>query len=130
MRIKFLIKVQSASDVITNSSSEVFLCKNTTSMTADALRNFVFEYHSQHEFNYDNNDFDRNMSEEERQKYDFNSGMGGFLKIITYDETKNWKKHYFENLKDPENYILVDTDWSHYATIKWIRENLKAELIY
>lgn len=126
--MKFLIKIQSASDVITNSSSEMFLCKNTTSMTSDALRNFIFEYHNQHKFDY-NNDFDRNMPEEERQKYDFSSGMGGFLEIITYDEADNWTKYCFENLKDPENYILVDTDWNHYATIKWICENLGAERI-
>jgi len=52
-KVKLLIKIQSASDIITNSSSEVFLCKNTTDMTAEQLRDFIYRYNEEHQYTGD-----------------------------------------------------------------------------
>jgi hypothetical protein len=125
--VKLLIKIQSASDIITNSSSEVFLCKNTTDMTAEQLKDFIYQYNEEHQYTGDWEEY-CDMEREEKEKYDVGGGMGGFLDVKTYKEAMEdeYDYVYFEDLKDPESYILVDTDWCHLATIKWITENLNA----
>ena len=124
---KLIIKVQSVSDIITNSSSEVFLCENNTEMTIDQLKKFIYEYNRSNKFEGDWNTWQK-MSQEERNKYDTSGGMGGFLEIYTYDELNDayWLKEHIENLDNPEKYLIVDTDWCHKATINWITENLGA----
>ena len=42
--MKYLIKIQSFSDIITNSSSEVFLVKKTDDMTFDELKKFLMNF--------------------------------------------------------------------------------------
>ena len=124
---KLIIKLQSVSDIITNSSSEVFLCENNTEMTIDQLKKFIYEYNRSNKFEGDWNTWQK-MSQEERNKYDTSGGMGGFLEIYTYDELNDayWLKEHIENLDNPEKYLIVDTDWCHKATINWIIENLNA----
>ena len=57
----------------------------------------------------------------------FDSGYGGLTILEQFRALlPEYDYVYFEDLKDPENYILVDTDWCHLATIKWITENLNA----
>lgn len=128
MHGKFLIRVQSVSDIITNSSSEVFLCHNNTGMTMQQLKEFIFSYHESVEYKGDWNDWEK-MSQAEKENYDTSGGMGGFLEIYSYKELDDdyWlKKHIKHKYDDPENYLIVDTDWCHRATIKWITENLNA----
>ena len=48
--MKLIVAIQSASDIITNSSSEVFLCQNNTEMTIDQLTDFIFEYNKYQQF--------------------------------------------------------------------------------
>ena len=124
---KLIIKLQSVSDIITNSSSEVFLCENKTEMTIEQLKEFIYEYNRSNQFEGDWNTWLK-MSQEERDKYDTSGGMGGFLDVCTYEDLEEgyWLKHHIENLDNPEKYLIVDTDWCHNATIKWITENLGA----
>ena len=124
---KLIIKLQSVSDIITNSSSEVFLCQNNTEMSIDQLKEFIYEYNRSNQFTGDWDTWQK-MSQEERDKYDISGGMGGFLDVCTYEDLEEgyWLKRYIENLDNPEKYLIVDTDWCHNATIKWITENLGA----
>ena len=126
--MKLLIKIQSASDIITNSSSEVFLCQNNTTMSLQDLKDFLYEYKRSNQFTGDWETWQK-MSPEERDKYDTSGGMGGFLEVCTYDELDDayWLKEYIEEHCDnPKQCLVVDTDWCHKATIAWIIENLNA----
>lgn len=126
--VKLLIKLQSTSDIITNSSSEVFLCYNQTDFTIKELIDFIELFHRKHQV-VDWEEF-RNLSKEEQEQYDYHGGMGGDFSIYTYEESKGtWFEDEFDGLKDPENYIVVDTDWCHRATINWLIDNLNAKCI-
>lgn len=125
---KFLIQIQSVSDIITNSSSEVFLCQNDTTMSMQELKDFLYEYNKSNQFTGDWETWQK-MSPEERDKYDTSGGMGGFLEICSYNELDDdyWlKKLIKERYDDPEQYLVVDIDWWNRATIAWITENLNA----
>lgn len=125
---KFLIQIQSVSDIITNSSSEVFLCQNNTIMSMQELKDFLYEYNRSNQFTGDWETWQK-MPQEERDKYDTSGGMGGFLEICSYDELDDdyWlKKLIKERYDKPKQYLVVDTDWCHNATIAWITENLNA----
>ena len=127
---KFLIQIQSVSDIITNSSSEVFLCQNNTTMSMQELKDFLYEYNRSNQFTGDWETWQK-MSPEERDKYDTSGGMGGLLEIYSYKELDDdyWIKKYIKRTyNDPENCLIVDTDWCHKATIKWITENLNASI--
>ena len=126
--MKLIIAIQSASDIITNSSSEVFLCQNNTTMSIQELKDFLYEYNRSNQFTGDWETWQK-MSQEERNNYDMGGGMGGFLEICTYDELRDghWlKEHIEEHCDNPKQYLVVDTDWCHNATIVWITENLNA----
>lgn len=123
--IKFVVKIQSTSDIITNSSSEVFLCKKTDNTPIEELKNFLIQYHENHKYDGYWSDFDR-LSREEQNTFDIGGGMGGEFNLITFKDTEGdpWLASWFQDLKDPQNYLFIHTDQCHYATIKWIRENL------
>lgn len=125
--MKLIIAIQSASDIITNSSSEVFLCQNNTNMSMQELKDFLYEYNRSNKFT-GNWETWQKMSQEERSKYDTSGGTGGFLDICSYDELDDyWLKEYIKKHYDnPEQYLVIDTDWCHKATIAWITENLNA----
>ena len=76
--MKLIIAIQSASDIITNSSSEVFLCQNNTDMSIQELKNFLYEYNRANQFTGDWETWQK-MSLKERNKYDISGGMGGYL---------------------------------------------------
>lgn len=126
--MKLLIQIQSASDIITNSSSEVFLCQNNTTMSMQELKDFLYEYNRSNQFTGSWETWQK-MSPKERDKYDTSGGMGGFLEICSYDELDDdyWlKKLIKERYDNPKQYLIIDTDWCHNATIAWITENLNA----
>lgn len=128
--VKLLIKLQSTSDVITNSSSEVFLCKNNTSMDLESLRLFIYEYDEKHLFQGDWTEVEK-MSNEEKLKYNFSSGMGDSIIVELYSDNvpTDWKSCAFDEVEDKHNYLSVDIDWNHFATIKWLEEHLSAKYI-
>lgn len=126
--MKLIIAIQSASDIITNSSSEVFLCQNNTDMSIQELKNFLYEYNRANQFTGDWETWQK-MTQKERDKYDRSGGMGGFLEICSYDELDDdyWlKKLINERYDNPKQCLVIDTDWCHNATIAWITENLNA----
>ena len=57
--MKYLIKIQSFSDIITNSSSEVFLVKKNEDITFDELKKFLIDLHEGHLFKGDWDKWDR-----------------------------------------------------------------------
>ena len=125
---KFLIQIQSASDIITNSSSEVFLCQNTTDMSINELVKFIYDFQDKHTIK-DWDEYEK-MTPEEQSMFEHGGGMGGFFEITTYEESKGcWQEYEFKHLDNPENYILVDTDWNHHITIDWLIKNLNAKRI-
>ena len=125
-----LIPIQTFSDIITNSSSEVFLIKKVDNISFSELKAFLEEFHEAHMFNGD--DWDK-LSYVERLDYDAGSGMGGIFELQTYEDAVNtpsewgWSNAtYFEEVEDKDKYLLVDSDQSHYATNNWILKNLEA----
>ena len=127
---KLLIKVQSFSDLITNSSSTVFLCKKDSNMSWNQLEDLIYKYTKDHLFKgtWDERSA---LTNEEREQYNFESGTCGFVCVESYSnlDSDSWKKYYFSGIKNPENYFIVNLDWSNYATINWLRENFNAEYI-
>lgn len=77
------IKVQSISDVITNSSSEIFSIR--TDMPKKELQSLIEKVHSQFKYNGSWENWVE-MSDEEKEKYDISSGMGGILEVKTFDD--------------------------------------------
>ena len=71
-------------------------------------------------------DITKIISREEQDTFDIGGGMGGEFDLITFKDAKDdpWYKDWFRDLDDPQNYLFIYTDQCHYATIKWIRENL------
>lgn len=97
-------------------------------MSMQELKDFLYEYNRSNQFTGDWETWQK-MPQEERNKYDTSGGMGGFLEIYSYDELDDddWlKKLIKERYDNPEQCLLVDTDWCHNATIAWITENLNA----
>lgn len=122
-----IVKIQSTSDVITNSSSEVFLCQNTTDLTLEQLKNFIEAYHAMHKYKDSWEDWQK-MTPEQRRKYDTGSGMAGDFEVTFFKDLPedHWFRQCWTEIEDKDNCLLVDTDWSHEATIDWLKENLNA----
>lgn len=135
--MKLFIAIQSISNLITNSSSEVFIVKSDS---PEEVRELIMNIAEQHKW-LDWEDYDK-LSEEEKYKYDSSSGMGGEINVKTWKESyerdksyipKNkrhlytpeiWSIGYKESLNDLKKRLVIDIDWSRKATINWILENL------
>jgi hypothetical protein len=123
MRQTFVIKIQSISDIITNSSSEVFVI-NTSSNQIDSI---VKDILNTGKINFEND-------------HDFCSGMGGELGVYTWengfrkfkhnhvkyrhDDTftpEKWAEEIGRPLEELKKIILVDIDWSREETIQHIK---------
>lgn len=128
--LKFLIKIQSFTDIITNSSSETFLIENKTGHTDAELIDFLNNLHEEKRFRGPWETYDK-MTEEEKHQYDIGSGMGGEFEVYTYESAKNhsYAYLYFSGLKEPEKYLVIDTDWANYYIIDWIKDNLTYTVI-
>lgn len=136
--MELYIAVQSVSDVITNSSSEIFMVKSNT---PEETKKMILSIGEQHEFPGSWTEYD-NLSEEEKAKYDTGSGEGMVLTVETWEETYErhksyipekkrhlytpevWSIGYEESLEELKNRLVVDIDWNRQATINWIMENL------
>lgn len=129
-KVKFLIKIQSFTDIITNSSSETFLIENKTGKTDAELIEFLYKLHEEKRFHGPWETYDK-MTEEEKHQYDIGSGMGGEFEIYTSESAKehDYAYLYFRGLKEPEKYLVIDTDWANYYIIDWIKDNLTYTVI-
>lgn len=137
--MKIIVNVQSFSDVITNSSSELFTVKNVDNTYE--LKKLIEEIGEQNWYKGSWEDWD-NMSPEEQRKYDSCSGDGGNITIKTWKEVyerykscipKNkqdlytpemWSVEFEDSLEDLKHQLWIDIDHSRYATIEWILKNL------
>ena len=86
------IGIQSVSDIITNSSSEIFSVYSDLSKEEllDLLRKVNSSFHYKGSY-----DEWLKLSEEERSKYDQCSGMGGELEVQTFDDIYQKLFHLF-----------------------------------
>ena len=128
--VKLLIPLQSYSDLITNSSSTVFLGKKDSSLTWSQLEQLIYDYTENHLFTGTYEEFSK-LSREEKETYNFESGTGGFVSVLNYSEIppKSYELYYFKDLSNPENYFIVDLDWNLYATINWLCETFDAKCV-
>lgn len=136
--MKLYIAVQSVSDLITNSSSEVFLVKTNT---PEETKKMLLEIGKGHEFHGGWEEWEK-LPEEEKAKYDDGSGMGMEFTVETWKETYErhksyipenkqdlytpevWSISYKESLDELKNRLVIDIDWERKATIDWIIQNL------
>lgn len=133
------IRVQSSSDIITNSSSEVFTIYSDKSKSQ--LLKLLEQMHDQFDYNGSWEDWNR-LSPEEKAKYDHLTGMGGWIEIKTFDDyyqeylskVPDSKKHLYtkelhsiffeETVEELEKRIDIIIDEGYTRTIDWIIKNL------
>lgn len=132
------IQIQSVSDVVTNSSSEVFSIY--TDLHKDELLKLLKTIHEKH--NILTWEQYKKLPIKERKHYDVESGMGGILEVKTfedsYQEYLQWvpenKKHLYTkeihalgselSVEELEKRVIIDIDNGFQGTINWIIENL------
>ena len=138
-----VIKVQSFSDVITNSSSELFVIKSTGNTgSKQEIQNLIDNHCSSHYWKGDYKDFQA-LPLEERRKWDICSGDGGCHDVTdSYDRYLQWLEHnktdsasmddlkkdvpyevYLKYFTSHKNDIFVNIDHSYLGTINYILEN-------
>lgn len=138
--MRLVIRTQSVSDLITNSSSELFVVASQ-SMPATTLAELLKTIGDKNYFTGDWKEWD-NLTEEEKEKYDSSSGMGGKLNIMTFDQmyekARSYipcnKRHLFtkeiyslrfpDSIEELETFLWVDIDHRRCATISWMIDNL------
>ena len=102
MQLVIDIKIQSFSDIITNSSSEIFSIR--TKNTKDEIESLISTIHKGFLYKGDWNDY-YNLEKEERAKYDHFSGDGGRIDVKNFDDRyKEFLEILFQRIK--KNYSL------------------------
>lgn len=133
------IRIQSSSDIITNSSSEVFTIYSDKSKSQ--LLKLLEQMHDQLDYKGSWEDWNK-LPPEERAKYDNPTGMGGLIEIKTFDDyyqeylsrIPDGKKHlytkevhsifYEETVEELEKRMNIIIDEGYTKTIDWIIKNL------
>lgn len=133
------IKVQSISDVITNSSSEIFNVR--TDLPKEELLTLLKKIHSQFEYKGSWSEW-VNLPSKEQEKYDCESGMAGILEVRTFDDdyqeclsyVPENKKHLYTkeihalhnrgSVEELEKEVSIHIDHCFTHTIDWILKNL------
>ena len=133
------IGIQSVSDIITNSSSEIFSVYSD--LSKEELLDLLRKVNSKYCYKGSYEDWLK-LSKEEQSKYDQCSGMGGELEVQTFDDiyqkdlkyipdnkkpfyTKEiYSLHYEEPLEELEKRLTINIDDGFTHTINWILENL------
>ena len=140
MQLVIDIKIQSFSDIITNSSSEIFSIR--TKNTKDEIEALISTIHKGFLYKGDWNDY-YNLEKEERAKYDHFSGDGGRIDVKNFDDRYKEFLEYFipedkKELFTKEIYSLLEEgsteeqkgtlnvylDEGFTRTLDWIIENL------
>ena len=140
MQLVIGIKIQSFSDIITNSSSEIFSIR--TKNTKDEIEALISTIHKGFLYKGDWNDY-YNLEKEERAKYDHFSGDGGRIDVKNFDDRYKEFLEYFlpedkKELFTKEIYSLIEKgsteeqretlkvylDEGFTRTLDWIIENL------
>ena len=147
--MKLKVKIQSFSNIITNSSSEMFMLSSNFS-TEDFIT-LITEQNKKAAYKGDWRDYDKLTREKQRQ-YDVCSGMGGCLEVFdAHRRYVCYSKSGFldEDIEDDPNYvnpemsfedylkeekedyggagsIIVDIDWGFENTIEWLKTEFNA----
>ena len=140
MQLVIGIKIQSFSDIITNSSSEIFSIR--TKNTKDEIEALISTIHKGFLYKGDWNDY-YNLEKEERAKYDHFSGDGGRIDVKNFDDRYKEFLEYFipedkKELFTKEIYSIIEEgsteeqretlkvylDEGFTRTLDWIIENL------
>lgn len=140
----FKIKIQSFSDIITNSSSETFVIKSND-IPAKILQKELERVNKSFKRWYDvYDDYQTfsNLPREEQDKYESCSGDGGTIKVNSWEEEyaewiqfyipenkkslvtpEIWALHHEESLDELKNKLTVTIDQGFKNTIKYFIEN-------
>ncbi len=132
------LKFQSTSDIITNSSSEVFQLKSD--LTLETIREMIKAEGRKNREACPDEWWE--LPFEEQKKFDGCSGEGGELSFYNWEDIYKrdaewnvvaskreqytpeiWALQYEENLDELKSMIWVNIDWNRYATIRFILEN-------
>lgn len=144
--MKGIIKINNVSDVITNSSSEVFIVKSNS--VKDNIKKLISNYHKEHNWYglYDLKNIPSGLKhiltdeivEKIKEECDGSSGMGGNCDIWDwkdgyerYKELHNlhdltveeWADKLNKPLEELQSVVVVDIDWSCQATINMLRRD-------
>lgn len=143
--MKGIIKIKNISDVITNSSSEVFVVKSNK--PNKKLKNIVINYCNDHYWSgaYELDNVPDGLKwiltdeliEIVKENCNESSGMGGDCEVFDWENGYEWYKKYYKKpnltveewakclgktLEELQSVIVVDIDWSCKATINMLKE--------
>ena len=138
--MKLLIKFQSISDIITNSSSEIFTVIDDRPF--NELKELILQVGEQNfPKNYNSNYY--NLANAEKEKFDCVSGDAGLLEVQNWEDLYNewlkycipenkrsqatpeiWSIQYKDSLEDLKKQITISIDVNRRVTINWILKNL------
>ena len=129
MQRRLIIKIQSISDIITNSSSEVFVINNSSEPLHNTVKDII---KTGNKFYHDGDECC--------------SGMGGEFGVYTWENGFRMYKHRHKHSRNNPDYtpqmwadeigipleklmsvIVVDIDWSRKSTIDYIVKNYGAQ---
>lgn len=136
----FRIKIQSTSDLITNSSSEVFVVKTGT-YSIPEIKELIQVVGEVCAKAYDDNwkvNAKKSWTQLEQEDMDGSSGMGGELSVRSWKEEYEYRSKYIpeytvedflkdEGLEEEElnQHVWIDIDRERRGTIKYIFENFE-----
>lgn len=136
----YRIKIQSTSDLITNSSSEVFVVK-ANGFSFEEIKELI-ESGAKARYEVYRKDWDNNCRKKwdqlEKEDLDGCSGTGGDLDVMGWKEMfnnrKEWDPDYtVEEFTEDEGvdvdsldqYAWIDIDWARRGTIRFIYDNFE-----
>lgn len=134
------IKIQSTSDLITNSSSEVFVIK-ANGFSFEEVKELI-ESGAEARYKAYADNWEENCQKKwdqlEKEDLDGCSGMGGNLDVWNwkgmYERRKEWEPDYtVEEFAEDEGldvdsldqYVWIDIDWARRGTINFIYDNFE-----
>ena len=126
---RFLIPIQSFSDIITNSSSELFVSRmkkksNFRVYEIEEILKKIFDEDKEYRDENENNPY----SPYKDYEIDEISGMGGSCKvrILSHNEGMGWlTEKQQKQYKDVDQFIVIDVDMKRKRSIDWIKSNLE-----
>lgn len=142
------LSIQSISDLITNSSSEVFIM---TSDNIDEDIQYICEFAQEHEFRGSWEEQESIRKNGYEKQFDFCGGLGGEIQISSNEKNlvKNWnfdaeevddkmepnlvhiyKDDITENGYNIDNVIMIDIDNKRYATIQMLKDEFNTKILY
>lgn len=137
MKLITKIPIQSFSDIVTNSSSELFTVIDDRSL--EEVKELVMKIGKQNLPNSWNEDY--NLSD--KREFDSFSGVGGEIEVMSWKDLYNywlenripknkrseatpevWSLQYEESLEELKKEIQIKIDENRKITINWILQNL------